>query len=459
MTLELLTNAMPAFGPVALLLNPTPEFGPKAEFIPVAPPKVSATVEAETDYLLGDWGGLRRRWSEHGFDFGVQYVAEVASNVSGGMKRGTVYNGLLIAEVDFDFDKLVGWSGGFLHGAMLYPQGRSLTDHYVGDLFVLSNLDADDHVRLFELWLEQSFADDTLSVRLGQMAVDQEFAYTERGALFGNSAFGWFPIAGLNVPSPVYPQGAPGVRLAWRPSKMGYVQAAVVDGNGLPPDSLGNPTNPHGIEFTFDEGALVLVEAGLSWGQLEQSTAAAGSIKLGGWYHTGTFDNVRYDESGLSLANPLSTGIPQTLDGNWGVYLAAEQSIWRESSDAASVQGAGVFTRLGWAPPDQNILQFYAECGVTYTGLLPGRDSDNCGLGVAYGQVSRAYRGLVDDENSYNAGSEPLPDYELVLECDYLCELGRGWSVQPSVQYILHPGGSGATDNALILALRSTVNF
>lgn len=458
MPIELLTNAAPAIGSLALLLNPTHEFGPTDGTIS-NPAEPAADAAAGEEHLLGEWG-FRRAWSERGFDFSVQYIAEVAGNVSGGRKRGTVYNGLLIAMVDANLDKLAGWPGGAVHGAMLYPQGRSLTENYVGDLFVLSNIDATDEPRLFELWFEQNFASDTLSLRLGELAADQEFAFTERGALFGNSAFGWFPIAGLNVAAPVYPQGALGARLAWHPRENAYVQAAVFDGDGNPPDDLGNETNPNGIEFTFDEGALILAEAGWAWGQEPNSGTKSGLVKFGGWYHTDTFDNVRLDDTGLSLADPVSSGIPQPLNGNWGLYLAVEQTLWNEpDSDEETAQGLGLFSRLGYAPPDRNVLEFYAELGVTYAGLLPGRAEDVCGLGVAYGQMSRDFRQLGSDANSFDGTSNPLPDHEIAIELGYQCQVRAGWILQPSLQYIVHPGGSEAIDNALVLALRSAFDF
>ncbi len=457
MPVDALTNAATTIGSLALLLNPTPEFRRHGVEITNPPPDVVAGADA---HLFGEWGGIRSVCGNAGIDFTVQYTGEVAGNTHGGIKSGTVYNGLLSVGVDGDLDKLARWRGGRLHMAMLYPHGRSLSEHYVGDLFVLSNLDATDEPHLFEFWFEQSMADDRFSLRVGQIAADQEFAYTERGAVFCNSAFGWFPIAGANIPAPVYPQGAPGVRLAWHPGEEFFVQAAVFDGDVNPLDAVGRETNPNGVRFRFDEGALVVVESGRSWKQLREGDAMAGSLKLGGWYHTATFGHSRFDDAGLSLADPLSSGNPRQIDGNWGIYLACEQTLWNEPSQGKDLeQGVGIFSRIGYAPPDRNTLEFYAEVGITCTGLLPARDEDTCGLGVAYGQMSRELRRLGRDANGFNATNDPIPDHELAIEFEYRCEVTHGWSLQPGVQYIIHPGGSGALDDALVFSFRSTMDF
>lgn len=449
MPIEIITNSVSALGSLALLLNPTVE--PQPAGVPS-----NAVPGAVAEHLLGDWGGRRSKAATNGFAFTAQYIGEVAGNVTGGRRRGTVYNGLVNLAGDLDFEKIAGWKGATFHAAMLYPHGKSLTDKYVNDLFVLSNLDASDDVHLFELWLEQNFLEDKFSIRLGQLAVDQEFAFTEQGALFNNSAFGWFPIVGATAP--VYPQGAPGLRLRWQPADACYFQFAVVDGDVNPTDAAGHETNPHGVKFRLDEGALLIGEAGYNW------TLAAGTkpgaLKLGGWYHTADTAQVRWDDTGLSLADPLSSGTPATLPENWGVYLGIEQVLWQENpDDHESVQGLGIFGRCGYAPADRNTLGLYVEGGLTRTGLFPGRDDDVCGIGIACGQLSHALRDLGADANFFNATTDPLPDYELVVEAEYQFHCCAGWVLQPGLQYIVHPGGSCAIDNALVFSFRTIFDF
>lgn len=71
---------------------------------------------------LSDW---RQRLSARGFDFSVEYLSEVIGNVSGGVKRGGVYEGLVKVGLDFDGEKLLGWKGGSLHVSSLYAMAKA----------------------------------------------------------------------------------------------------------------------------------------------------------------------------------------------------------------------------------------------------------------------------------------------------------------------------------------------
>ena len=105
------------------------------------------------------------------------------------------------------------------------------------------------------------------------------------------------------------------------------------------------------------------------------------------------------------------------------------------------------------------IQSFYAEAGVTRTGLVPGRDDDVCGVALAYGQIGQDSRGLVTDDNFFNAAGAVVPDYEMVIECEYQWNVRPGFVIQPGMQYIVHPGGSSAIENAFVLSLRTVFDF
>ncbi|HEY9173894.1 MAG TPA: carbohydrate porin [Verrucomicrobiae bacterium] len=413
-------------------------------------------IHAASEQLLGDWGGFRPKLADSGIEFSFEYIGEALGNVSGGLKTGAIYEGLAKGALDFDLAKVISAPGTRLHASALYPHGQSLSETYTGDLFTLSNIDAPDAVRLFELWLEQPLGTEKLTLRVGSLAADEGFAFSEQGCLFINGTCGWPAILGANVPSPAYPQAALGARLAWRPSANAFLQAAIYDGDPNPADANGVPTNPHGVDFTLDEGALILVEGGCGWNQDSEMTLP-GNAKLGFFYHTGQFEDLRLDDAGRSLADPASSGVPQSHEGNCGVYAVVEQTLWREAGDAA--QAWGVFARLGAAPPDRSLVQYYTEVGFTRTGLLPGRDADTVGVAFVCGWLSNDYRQFARDANAVAGTTAPLPDYEMVLETAYNFVVRPGWTLQPCIEYIIHPGGSAEIENALVLGLRTTLDF
>ena len=74
--------------------------------------------------------------------------------------------------------------------------------------------------------------------------------------------------------------------------------------------------NPSGTSFPLNGGALVIAEMQYTYPSLgtmlyaDQAEPLARIYKLGFWYDTESFADQQFDNTGLSLANPASTGIP-----------------------------------------------------------------------------------------------------------------------------------------------------
>ncbi len=433
---------------------------------PAGPPADAPVEKAEPTgptpsmFLTGDWAGARTALSRRGLDFEFRYAGEVLSNLRGGLKPGTIYEGLFRPRVNFDLGKFSDSKLGKFRVSAVFPHGRSLSENYTGDLFVLSNIDAPDIPRLFELWYEQSWGDDRFSLRLGKLTADDEFATTETGGLFLNGTCGWPAFLGANTPSPAYPTAALGARLAIKLSDRITIQSGLYDGHPDPDDAMGRQRDPNGVGLHLSEGALWLNELILSRPSVDGDSTLPGTFRLGGWWHSDRFAHQRLDADGLSLADPASTGAPRMLRNNWGLFLAAEQQVYREpSEDPRSSQGLGVYTRLGGSPPDRNLLEFYSEAGLNYRGLIPGRDEDESGVAVVYGKISREAGQLTTENNRFTGGNEPRPDFEVVMEATYRVWLRPGCRIRPSVQWILHPGGSKALGDALVIGLRVSLDL
>jgi porin len=227
----------------------------------------------EQDFLTGDWGGARRTLCEHGIDITATYTGETFGIVSGGLKRGAVYDGLVTLALDADLEKLVGWPGATFHASGFYPHGDSGTIKYAGDIGVFSNIDFYDSYRLYELYLDQQFFGEKLSLRVGQLGYDTEFAASDFAELFINSCFGLPTAITGNVPQPSYAIAALGARVKVQPTEWLYAQAAIYDGNPAtasspdpsPNAAATNEFNHYGTHWALrsDEGALVVGEVGV----------------------------------------------------------------------------------------------------------------------------------------------------------------------------------------------------
>jgi porin len=49
--------------------------------------------------------------------------------------------------------------------------------------------------------------------------------------------------------------------------------------------------------------------------------------------------------------------------------------------------------------------------------------------------------------------------YELALEWTYMTQVTPWLQVQPDIQYIINPGGTGRIKNALVLGFQLALNF
>lgn len=423
------------------------------------------------DVLSGDWGGQRSAWENQGFQFGFNYIGEFLGNPTGGTRTGAIYEGRLEMLVNLDLEKIAGWSGATIHANAYQIHGRGLSANDLGsNIFVVSNIEAERTTRLFDLWLEQQLWRGLVSIRVGQLAADDEFIVSQYASNFVNSTFGWPGITATDLPSggPAYPLSTPGVRLKVQPTEQVTFMAAVFNGDPAGPGP-GTPQSRDsgGTAFRLSDSPFAIAEASYLLNQEKDAAGLPGTYKLGGWYHFGHFGDQRFDNIGLSLADPASTGQPRQHHGDYGLYAVVDQLVWRvpDTKD----QGLAVFFRVAGSPSDRNQVNFYADGGVNYKGLLPNRGDDVLGFGLAYARISDAARGLDADTRFFSGTNRPIRDYEMALEVTYRAQLAPWWTLQPDLQYVFHPGGhvpdpadpSGLRPvrDALLLGLRTGIAF
>jgi len=392
----------------------------------------------EYDMLTGDWGGARSRLTQAGVDFSPVYTGEVFSDVSGGKYgTGTVYDHSLNLPLTLDLEKLAGWKSATIHANAFWIAGQSLTENCVGDLANVSNISGNPALRLQELWLQQDGWQHTVSLKAGLIAVDSEFFTATSAALFINGSFGAFPLFGANLPNPpVYPMAAPAVRLLVQPCPRFYFQTAVFDGNA------GTQTgNPSGTDFPLStaDGALIFSEMGWLPPPEAGTNHLATTFKVGNFIHTKrvpTWDSQAAGNTGGGSAN-------------FGFYAVIEQDLFRRAESKITA-----FIRGGYAPPDRNVVDWYLDVGLNFTGFIPGRAEDVAGIALARSNFSpdyNRYEQSVEGGTAFNS--------ELILEATYRAQILPWWTLQPDLQYIITPGGDSSCRDAVVIGLRTTINF
>lgn len=426
--------------------------------------------EADDSQLTGDWGGLRSQLDKQGIDIGIAYIGETFADLTGGIHPGTIYEGRLSISLDVDLATLAGWQGASAHATMYQTHGHGPSANLVGNFLDVSGIEALPSTRLFTLWLQQNLFDDRLSIRLGQIAEDDEFLISNTSSNLLNSTFGNPAVNFENqvAGGPVYPVADPGLRVRFKPrddlALLGAVFSANPGGSHCTLDV--QLCDPSGTTFSFSGGTLWVGELRYSINQGRGASGLPGTYKIGGWHETAAFEDLHFglDASGaeVSLASP---NVVSKLfhSGDSALYGIADQMLWLKPG--TKDEGLSGFLRLGGAPSDRSLVSFYTDGGLSWKGL-PGRPDDIAILGIAHAAISPAAAGLDQDRAAVIPGY-PVRDAETVVELSYLAQIRPWLLVQPDLQYVIHPGGNvpnpqsppAPIPNALVIGLRTTITF
>ncbi len=431
-----------------------------------AAPKSPLMRFLEQDYLLGTWGGLRTNLAARGVDFEFFWFGAMPNNVSGGIERGTEWEGAMLMMMALDSEKLGGWHGGTFTASSLYiHNSKEFSRYHIGDLNKVSLLDFPDSLRLWELSYEQKFLSDRLSIKGGQLAIDRDFILPEfynslAGLTLLNQTF-FYPTLAFNVwdvagLAPGHhalastPYAAPGVRVRVDPSPHWMAQLGAYDGL---PDRTWSGTR---VSLNEAEGALLYAEVGYRHNQGPGDSGLKGNFKLGGYYHTDDFADIEQAVYAAFGAIPQSS--VQQHRGTYGIYALADHQLYRENRvDDPASQGLSGFFRVAGAPADRNLTEFGIDAGLVYKGLIAGRDWDTIGVAGSYLAMSDRFA------RAFRRSSLPEPDYEAAVEASYKAQLTAWWTLQPSIQYVMHPGGRSdptrQIDDAVAVILQTTLRF
>ena len=377
------------------------------------------------------------------------YTSDLVQNALGGARQGAAFPGAAGVQFTLLLRRLVGWQGARIFVFALGTHGGAPSD-FVGDVQGVSNLEAPPAVRLEEAWLQQNLLGNRLSWLVGRYDLNTEFYRLQSGALFVNSSFGIgpeFAQSGRAGPS-IFPNTAVGTRVDFKPSANVVWRAAVLD--GVP---VGRPEG--GIRlFAPGDGVLLVGEVALisrpdTVGEPRQrrfrigrgpARSYRGKLALGAWYYT-----ARFPDRFATLPN----GASMQHRGSGGAYLIGDQTVWSPRRGRPGALTA--FAQLGLGDGRVNQVGSYLGGGLTFMAPLSSRVDDELGLAVAAARNGSHY------ELAQMAAGAPAAG-ETTMELTYLAQLGSWLSVQPDLQYVIHPGGTRSTQNAVVLGLRVAVS-
>jgi porin len=427
--------------------------------------------------LLGDMWGLRSTLADHGMTLTIQDTSEYIGNVSGGVQQGFVYEGLTQVVGQMDTMRAFGHYGGLFNISGLNIRGSNLSAENLLTLQTASGIEADPGTRLWEAWYDQKFLDeDRLDVKIGQQSLDQEFMVSTNALYFVNTMFGWpmLPSADLPGGGPAYPLSALGVRLSARPVNGVTLLAGVFNGDPVKNDDGSDPQqqNRHGVSFPLNGGALYIAEAQFSYPAVGsmvepgQQKALGWTYRIGAWYDTRNFADMRLDQNGIPLANPSSSGVVLQHAGNYAFYGVADRLVWRD--DEYPDRTIAVFTRIMGTPQqDRNLIDFSANLGAVMHSPFRNRPGDTFGIGAGFARLSQSVRQADLDNIVFSGQVTPVRSNEKFIELTYQYQWKPWIQIQPDLQYVWNPGG-GVSDpdypwlrikNECVIGIRTNISF
>jgi porin len=396
-------------------------------------------------HLFDDWGGMRTALDARGITPTFSLVTDVAGNPTGGLRRGVTEASNLGLDVQFNLGKLAGLTGGSFLLSMSDRFGNSLSDDYVGNAFNVQQDFGGETFRVIDAAYRQRLAGDHLEFRVGRVAAGDDFFVCSYDYLFMQNGVDGNPV-GVFFNSPgmtAYPNATWGGSVKMTPTPRGYVMAGLYNG-----DPTIRANVHHGVDLSLNGPLFAIAEAGYQTNGLPGDRGLTGNYKVGLWYDDGRFDEFR--PAGQSGA---------AKRGNTGFYAIADQAVI-PFGDPRGGRGLGVFGSV-LVSPDESVstLPYFFTAGVAARGLLASRPDDAFGLAVVYGRFSEELRDAERAAPLSNVAVGPQGD-ETAIELTCRGYVGRGGVfLQPDLQYIVHPYGSGRISNAVVLGCQVGINF
>ena len=195
----------------------------------------------------------------------------------------------------------------------------------------------------------------------------------------------------------------------------------------------------HGVDFSIRHNSGVAVIQEFAYRPKKRRKAGyQGFLKIGGLYDSEP--RPAFADDRLLTNKMIST--------NWTLYAIGQQKVYHHAG-AGFRQGLTGFLTLTYSPPASNTIQYFADMGLVYIGLLPHRENDAIGVFRLVGEFSNDLR-LSQRQAHVNA----VQTQEAVLEVNYRYEATAFSYLQPDMQYIIRPDGTGTISNALVLAIQ-----
>jgi porin len=388
---------------------------------------------------LGRYIGINE---ESGVRVGGMWITDTNKIIAGGLKHGKWReNSLFLLNLTLDTEKMSLWDGGMGGVEFLQFNGFNANER-AGAVQGYNGLPGPkplNRSELYQIWYRQSFFRDKFVVRVGKTVPIYDFNNVLRPVPMKDPSLAIPAVSGL-IYTPIfvnttmigvmpgYYNSAYGITTTLSPTKSTYLSYGAYDGNL----ARGKQTGLHGPHFNGNY--FQTAEAGYAWnaGKYEKP----GMIAVGAW---------RQRSKGMSMTVMNKLGLPTVISERnpHGVYAFGSQRLWlaNPGKDNSGISG---FFQFGKNHSKTLPMNKYLGLGLTAFGLVPHRQNDSMGFGVA---------------NSWLNQRSFVRKKEHMYQGYYQMYLFKNTYLQPVITYIPRPGADPKIHRTWIVTMRLTFLF
>ena len=288
--------------------------------------------------------------------------------------------------------------------------------------------------------LQRRSADDRWSLEAGLVSMTPDLFSTPIEDFYVHDALNGAPVL-FSIPNfPVFPVAAPGALLVLRPTPASTLRLASFDlaatdsvagllgsATGLPPGRGWT----HQLQWSYAapwlnrQLAAPIAACRDGAGLRSRRPSCAQPVQVERQLPGGLLQLAAYAGTGPNRGLYGSATVPMALP--WGL----DHRLWAAAA-------AGLDTAANPTPS-------YIGGGLVSQGVLPGRPFDLLILGVA--------------RTGFSPITSPGLSHEGVVELGYQIRINRSFNLQPSLQWIINPGGAGRVPGVFATGLQLGFSF
>lgn len=437
--------------PAALEPQPVPmTTGTVQTGIPIAPVKPSqpgTPVPLTTNpRLFGDWGGVLPRLKRVGLIPTATLVTETAANLNGGTRRDATLVWQINTGLTIDLPALAGLPG-TVQVTVTKRDGPSLNQSAgLGFLqFPQGTFGRGRITRLTSAFYQNRFG--PLDIKLGRVSPGDDFN-AARGDfmslyLVGSATGHIAPNIWYNFPVSEW-----GGRIQYSVTAHQSIRAGVYQ---VTPRNIDVK---HGWYLGTGDHRNTGVLIPFEWQRLDPfSKRLPGLIKVGAFYSNLRLPDVVNDVNGnIRQVTGLAAA---TRRDHTGIFANLRQQLVLPKANGA--HAVNIFFNGTWVSRGTPVNERKIAGGISMTGVVAGRPTDELALGVAEGRVNDRITKMQRTLRAAALSTEPVRTSEFMTELYYGVDVMHGLVVRPNVQLWIHPGGDARSPAVVILGMKTVV--